>query len=723
MKKEKNKNVKDKEKNKYNSVIKEKFQGKNPTEKLEMNLSYPIKINTKYHKKKLNNIESTISEKKISTSPKQPNVFRDKLFLNNFTISKKTNNIKNYKNSFNNKNNSSSENLNNIKKEEKNGNKSNKDNKDNSIEDNNDFYTKKKKQLQNKIKQSSIPNKTSKNYITSNNLNQIYTSAQYNNDLFSNLFIDSSSDNKNILVSELDIELSNMDQSTCNKKNDKIDNQNMNIIEDEEDTNQKSNEHINVYKKIELRFKSKLEKSLNKYFKKNGTNFYIGNSNSNQFPKEIENQNKSKSIKNGQNDGIENKKNIKKLINSDGKMSHNVNFTIDLRENNKNKRINNMNDSKLKLIKKKLKENETIKKFQKIISYKTTKLKINNNSKKKHIITNSNLVNKKYNSKKKVNNKINKDNSTKNRIIIKKENSPLKTKTIACEKKINAIYSKIMNDTNLINENKHKTTEKETNKNRLKNNSTGIRLSYKNSPYYLHSINSIKSKNVNNNNIKKYDPNNFKYNQLYHHKLKNNIFKGEVSITSSYNNTKRKNVEDININNLNKHNISYLNSKSVKNNNKLSKFFSFANEDKSAGTQRSKYNINKNIDFQNKRNDFNKKIFKSYNCKMRTKPLNYYKALNTEIKNFKTIKYFNVNKVINKKIELSNRKVYKNNNKDELIKKRNMKNKVKSDLCNEDNSESSAFFYNKVLFLCYSPYKSSKIIQHNSFKKKLENNL
>ena len=73
-------------------------------------------------------------------------------------------------------------------------------------------------------------------------MNQIYTSAQYNNDLFSNLFIDSSSDNKNILVSELDIELSNMDQSTCNKKNDKIDNQNMNIIEDEEDTNQKSNE-------------------------------------------------------------------------------------------------------------------------------------------------------------------------------------------------------------------------------------------------------------------------------------------------------------------------------------------------------------------------------------------------------------------------------------------------------------------------------------------------
>ncbi len=141
MKKEKNKNVKDKEKNKYNSVIKEKFHEKNPTEKLEMNLSYPIKINTKYHKKKLNNIESTISEKKISTSPKQPNVFRDKLFLNNFTISEKANNIKNYKNSFNNKNNSSSENLNNIKKEEKNGNKSNKDN---SIEDNNDFYTKKK---------------------------------------------------------------------------------------------------------------------------------------------------------------------------------------------------------------------------------------------------------------------------------------------------------------------------------------------------------------------------------------------------------------------------------------------------------------------------------------------------------------------------------------------------------------------------------------------------
>ena len=105
-----------------------------------------------------------------------------------------------------------------------------------------------------------------------------------------------------------------MDQSNCNKKNDKSDNQNMNIMEDEEDTNQKSNEHIDIYKKIELRFKSKLEKSLNKYFKKNGTNFYIGDNNNNQINKDNDINNKYQSNKNVQN-VLENKKDIKKFIN------------------------------------------------------------------------------------------------------------------------------------------------------------------------------------------------------------------------------------------------------------------------------------------------------------------------------------------------------------------------------------------------------------------------
>ena len=84
--------------------------------------------------------------------------------------------------------------------------------------DNNDFY----KVPQNKIKFTIVsPNKkTNNNNIKTNNFNQI--TEPFNNDLFSNLFIDSSTDNKNILISELDIELSNIEQSNNNKNSIKM---------------------------------------------------------------------------------------------------------------------------------------------------------------------------------------------------------------------------------------------------------------------------------------------------------------------------------------------------------------------------------------------------------------------------------------------------------------------------------------------------------------------
>ena len=699
MKKEK-KYSKDKEK--YKSG-----QEKNHTQKLEMNLSYPIKINTKICKKALNHIESSSPKNKISNSPRQLNIKKDKIFVNNFIISEKSKNInKSLKNSVNlmeNKKNSSSDTINNLNKNEKRKEMHNEniDIDENSLE-NNDFYNVKNN---NNIQSSIINNKNSKNYKTPNNLNQIYTNEQYNNELFSNLFIDTSSDNKNILVSELDIELSNIEQSNCNKKDDK---QNINIIEDEEETNQKTNEHISEYKKIELRFKSKLEKSLNKYFKKNGTNFYIGDSNnSNQFNKQIKNQNKSKSNKNVQNNIKENKKNIKKLINSDGKMLHNINFTIDLRENNNIKKMNNINCSKLKLIKNKLKENENVKKFKKIISLKTTKLKIKKNN---------NLMNKKNSSK-----KVNKENSTQNKITKQKKNSP-KTKTIVGERKVKAIYSKIINDAKLINENKNKIIKekdiylnKYTNKKdkNAKNYSTGARPSFQNSPYFLHSINSIKEKKINCNTHNF----NLNFNQLYPQKIKNNIFKKKINITSSYNNTKRKNFDEIH----NKNNITYINSKSVKDKNKLNKLFHFCGNDdkeqKNSGTHRSKRKVK---DFQHKRNELNNKAFKNNNYNIRGNPLKHYKGLKTEINNFKTIKYFNLNRGINKIFVLDNKKI---NNNDELIKNRNMKYKVKSDIYDDNNSENSVFFYDKTLFLCCSPNKNIKLLQHNSFKKKLASNL
>ena len=175
---------------------------------------------------------------------------------------------------------------------------------------NNDFY----KVPKNKIKLTIVsPNKkpnnnNMKNFNTPNNFNQV--TEPFNNDLF----IDSSTDNKNILISELDIELSNIEQSNNNKNNNNTENQNMNFIDDEEDTYQKSNEYINIYKKIELRFKSELEKNLQKYFQKNGANFQIGdtnnNNNINHNKKETEIPNKNKSKNNIKKEGKE-KKDIK----------------------------------------------------------------------------------------------------------------------------------------------------------------------------------------------------------------------------------------------------------------------------------------------------------------------------------------------------------------------------------------------------------------------------
>ena len=303
------------------------------------------------------------------------------------------------------------------------------------------------------------------------------------------------------------------------------------------------------------------------------------------------------------------------------------------------------------------------------------------------------------------------------------------------EKKIKEIYSKIANEANIINKNKYKILKEKENINQIyldtskKNNSIGIRKSYKKNPYCLHSINSEKNnykyKLTSNN---KYKKNIFKFkcNHLYHHNKNNNIFKGEINISSSYKNTLKKDIENNLSHNLIKNNASYLNTNNAKKNNKLYKYFSFPlKDDKEScnkGTKRLKNKINNNKDIYHTLKDINKKAFKSYNDKMRGKPIYNYRGLKTEINNFKKIKFLSINNDINKKIILTNRKHYNKEKNDELILKRNMKNKIKSDLC-EDNSENSIFNYKKSLFLCYSPYKSSQILQYNSFKKKLDNKI
>ena len=193
--------------------------------------------------------------------------------------------------------------------------------------------------------------------------------------------------------------------------------------------------------------------------------------------------------------------------------------------------------------------------------------------------------------------------------------------------------------------------------------------------------------------------------------MKNNILKGEISINSKKN---IKNLDEIH----SKNNISYLNSKSVKNKNKLNKFFSFGlkgeNYDTN-GSHRIKNKIFNKMDLQHKKNDINKKAFKDSNHKMKANPLNNYKGLNTETKNFNKIKYLNDINKINKKFVLNTRKINNIDNNVELIKKRNMKDKIKSDIY-DDNSENNVFCYNKALFLCCSPYKNYKIFPNNSFK-------
>ena len=92
MKKEKNKYnpfiiSKDKETNKHK--IKEKTHIKNHTLKLEMNLSHPAKIVMKTSKEKFNLLESNSFKNKISFSPKQFFLSKDKTIFNNYINSDK----------------------------------------------------------------------------------------------------------------------------------------------------------------------------------------------------------------------------------------------------------------------------------------------------------------------------------------------------------------------------------------------------------------------------------------------------------------------------------------------------------------------------------------------------------------------------------------------------------------------------------------------------------
>lgn len=71
----------------------------------------------------------------------------------------------------------------------------------------------------------------------------------------------------------------------------------------------------------------------------------------------------------------------------------------------------------------------------------------------------------------------------------------------------------------------------------------------------------------------------------------------------------------------------------------------------------------------------------------------------------------------------SKRKTYSKAYNEELIKKRNMKNKIKSDIYDEYNNEHSDIISDKIIFSCYTPFKKNQILQNNSFKQKLTKHL
>ena len=193
-----------------------------------------------------------------------------------------------------------------------------KDNDSLNFDDKMNFYEVQKKDIINYLTPIKVNNiKYIENKSNNKSENNINNNKNFHDEL-SNLFLNISDDNKNIMVSELDIELSN---SKSNNYTDYKSNQN-NLCES---NNDKYTNNINIIKKRELEFKKEIEQNLKKFLKYNQEN----NNEKNNFNNIKENKIKDK---------LRMKMKLKKLK----KQSHEINYCLtDI--SNKNSKYKNKN--------------------------------------------------------------------------------------------------------------------------------------------------------------------------------------------------------------------------------------------------------------------------------------------------------------------------------------------------------------------------------------------
>ena len=581
-----------------------------------------------------------------------------------------------------------------------------------------------------------------KNKFKKNKKDEKKEGIKDNDTELSNIFSISSPDEKNVMVSELDIELLNTNSNfyTDYKKNGN--NNNLGQV----NTNIKSN-NINMIKKREIDFKKEIEQNLKKFLKNNQEKNKTDIKNKEQN-KDINNNNKEKIIKMNLNDRIKTKNKLFKKLNNNfnyclteliNKNSKNNNTKKD--SNNSNKLssftgiINKLNYdqpfsnyyfkkkveyNKNNINQKNLKEIIKINIPRKINNINNNR-KISSNNKKKRINFNYNKNQKTMNFtnicqlKSKIfylQNK-NKNINNKNNNVIYSHRTNTKKNTIN-NLRLNKIISEpevYFNDTEIV-----KTIEKPTKSeyNSLTNNEffqkklkEKINWNMKNNN--IHSSNNINNKNIIIQNFNCFDYNNINININNNiikpnnsQKKGNNINQKKLSkkkINSSLNNIK-------NINNFKTSTIYHNNT--IENKNKFKKI-KYLCDSSSKNCQKnvtslnnSKFIIDKKSIFQRKHNE--KNLTYKENPDIKNKILIYYlnkKDLNNINKYKKKVKYIKINDNEQKKNFHSG--IIANNNNVHI------------------NKES--FSSNKKEIICtISKQKTYKKIENGSFSNNIFNN-
>ena len=311
-----------------------------------------------------------------------------------------------------------------------------------------------------KINFYDVPKKNVINYMTPKKINNTKNEKKNNkkkikntksenniinfdeNDELSDLFSNSSTDNKNVMVSELDIELSNSNYLTEHKNT--KNNYNMN-------TEGKSN-NINLFKKREIEFKKEIEQNLKKFLKKNQEKNSIKNNKVNNNNVNISNNEKNDIQNNiinkekGDNLNIKDNIKMKRLK----KKSQNINYCCLTDINNKkNNTKNKQNILSSFIIKSKLNfdyPNHNYSNYNynyKNKSFKTQKefISKNNISKKYNEINKINISKKINNNNKKIPN--NNNNNRKLNLNYKKQKPMNYTNMFEIKSKIFYLQNKI----------------------------------------------------------------------------------------------------------------------------------------------------------------------------------------------------------------------------------------------------------------------------------------